>query len=98
LTDDEIVLLTGRRASCIPDTIDWLRVWAPCLAGCHILSRRDSDCRNDIETKPEQLKMFMNDYGIEHSEIAFILEDRSSMVKKWRELGYTCLQVADGDF
>lgn len=30
--------------------------------------------------------------------VAFILEDRNSMVKKWRELGFKCLQVADGDF
>ena len=29
---------------------------------------------------------------------AKILEDRNSMVKKWRELGYTCLQVAEDDF
>jgi hypothetical protein len=36
--------------------------------------------------------------GIPLDEIAFVLEDRNSMVKKWRELGLTCLQVAEGDF
>ena len=27
-----------------------------------------------------------------------LLEDRNSMVKKWRELGLICLQVVDGNF
>ena len=36
--------------------------------------------------------------GLDFSDVAFILEDRDSMVKKWRDLGLTCLQVAYGDF
>ena len=31
-------------------------------------------------------------------EILFVLDDRSQVVKMWRELGLTCLQVADGNF
>lgn len=27
-----------------------------------------------------------------------IIDDRDSMVKWWRSLGYTCIQVAEGDF
>ena len=30
--------------------------------------------------------------------VHFILEDRTSVVQAWRKLGYTCLQVAEGDF
>ena len=35
---------------------------------------------------------------LKHTKILVVLEDRNSMVKRWRELGYTCLQVNDGDF
>ena len=56
--------------------------------------RKNNDHRHDIEVKPELLK----EAGIKLDSIAFVLEDRNSMVKKWRELGLICLQVADGNF
>jgi hypothetical protein len=59
-----------------------------------ILMRPDGDKRHDTEVKPEML----NKFGVDLNEIAFVLEDRNSMVAKWRELGLKCLQVADGDF
>lgn len=46
------------------------------------------------EVKPELLQKA----GITPDKVYFILEDRDSMVAKWRELGYRCLQVADGKF
>ena len=30
--------------------------------------------------------------------IEFVLDDRNQVVKMWRNMGLTCLQVADGDF
>jgi len=30
--------------------------------------------------------------------IAFVIEDRDAMVKKWREMGLVCVQVADGNY
>jgi hydroxymethylpyrimidine pyrophosphatase-like HAD family hydrolase len=59
-----------------------------------LLMRKDGDYRHDTEAKPELLV----EYGIDLDKIHFILEDRNSMVAKWRELGIRCLQVADGDF
>ena len=56
--------------------------------------RKNNDHRHDSEVKPELLK----EAGIKLDSIAFVLEDRNSMVKKWRELGLICLQVADGNF
>ena len=50
--------------------------------------------RHDTVTKPELLK----NAGIKLDSIAFVLEDRNVMVKKWRELGLICLQVAEGAF
>ena len=30
--------------------------------------------------------------------VEFVLDDRNQVVEMWRELGLTCLQVAEGDF
>lgn len=56
--------------------------------------RPDNDHRHDTEIKPMLLKRA----GIKMKSIDFVLEDRNSMVQKWRELGLRCLQVAEGDF
>lgn len=87
-----IVFCSGRRESCREDTEKWL-----CRNGLDgyvaMLLRPNNDYRHDTLVKPEILDGFCG-----KDDVAFILEDRNSMVKKWRELGYTCLQVAEGDF
>lgn len=97
----QIVYCTGRRASCEDATRQWLKDNHVFLLGTNeyygtFLFRRDGDKRHDTIVKPELL----NEYLAKHPDkkVAFILEDRNSMVSKWRELGYTCLQVAEGDF
>lgn len=89
-----IVFCTGRRESVRKKTEDWLfkNVW--CLRKYKLLMRKDNDWRHDTEIKPELL----TNAGITPDNVWFILEDRDSMVAKWRELGYRCLQVADGKF
>jgi hypothetical protein len=97
----ELVFCTGRRESVRTKTADWLldHVYlnggAPteCMKA-KLLMRANNDYRHDAIVKPELLK----NAGIEVTDVAFILEDRNAMVTKWRELGFTCLQVADGDF
>ena len=73
-------------------TMEWIQKYLS-LPPCRyrLLMRKDGDWRHDTEVKP-----LMLDFPA--SEVLFVLEDRNSMVKKWRELGYTCLQVNDGDF
>lgn len=96
----ELYFCTGRRESTRTKTIDWIRknVFVVNVAECwlsdHLLMRNDGDYRHDTIVKPELLEA----HGISVDSVAFILEDRSSMVKKWRKLGFTCLQVAEGDF
>lgn len=84
-----IIIVTGRRESVRDKTDEWFR--RNRLPLVRLLMRPDGDTRHDTILKPEMVKPFA-------SEIEMIFEDRASMVKKWRELGYTCLQVADGDF
>jgi hypothetical protein len=88
-----IVFFTGRRESCSKDTTKWIiEHFGPNWEYSGIYFRTNGDFRNDTEVKPEFMR------HIDETRVAFILEDRNSMVKKWRELGFTCLQVAEGDF
>jgi predicted secreted acid phosphatase len=90
--EHEIYFVTGRRESCRKDTISWmLRNHIECHGDNHLLMRKDGDKRHDTDVKPELVDDFKHD-------ILMIFEDRASMVDKWRELGYTCLQVAEGNF
>lgn len=91
----EIVFCTGRRESCRRVTSLWLYKYIM-IEGfeCDLFMRPNKDHRHDTILKPELLAKA----GITVNDVAFILEDRNVMVQKWRELGFTCLQVADGDF
>ena len=86
-----IRFVTGRRESCREDTLKWMKANLIQCRDHQLLMRKDGDKRHDTEVKPELVENFKGD-------ILIIFEDRASMVKKWRELGYTCAQVAEGDF
>lgn len=96
--DNEIVYCTGRRESVREKTLQWIdnhMDFAGSFAGeLKLLMRKDNDWRHDTEVKPELLAK----NGYTPDNVWFILEDRDSMVTKWRELGFTCLQVNDGKF
>jgi len=91
--DYEIVFLTGRRESVRDITVKWLNNYFH-NREYHLLMRPNGDHRHDTEIKPELLRKA----NISLRSIELIIEDRNSMVKKWRELGLTCLQPAEGDF
>lgn len=89
----DIVFCTGRRESCREKTVIWLAKYSN-INEYTLLMRGDKDWRHDTKVKPELLQSL----NITPDDVLFILEDRYSMVQKWRELGYRCLQVADGNF
>lgn len=88
---DTIKIVTGRRESVREKTLQWLEKYGVYIPSKNLHMRKDGDYRHDTLVKPELIEPFA-------SQVDVIFEDRHSMVKKWRELGYTCLQVADGDF
>ena len=91
----EIVYCTGRRESVREKTIQWIDNHMDFAVNkIKLLMRKDNDWRHDTEVKPELLAK----HGYTPENVWFILEDRDSMVAKWRDLGFTCLQVADGKF
>lgn len=94
----DIVFCTGRRESVREKTKEWIKDYLTIGRDYDLLMRKDKDWRHDTEVKPELLEKWMWCNKVKPSDIFLILEDRDSMVAKWRELGYRCLQVADGKF
>lgn len=92
--NNNIVFCTGRRECVREKTKLWIKKHIPQLDKYVLLMRGDGDKRHDTEVKPELLKSA----NIDLNSIYLVLEDRDSMVSLWRNMGITCLQVADGDF
>ena len=87
----KVAYLTGRPERYRHKTINWLdhrRLW---YSNVNLLMRSDDDKRPDEVVKPELIKQLPY-------PVMAIFEDRTRVVQKWRELGYTCLQVCDGNY
>lgn len=96
-----LVYLTGRPETYRRETMEWLENHE-FPAPIDLIMRSASDRRSDVDIKPEKLARFLVHQGISKENRSqfqiIILEDRDRMVKRWRELGYTCLQVRDGGY
>jgi uncharacterized HAD superfamily protein len=85
----EIRILSGRSAAVEEKTIEWLRKHD---VPYDIIKLRPVDNRvDDHVLKVSWVKGFERD-------ILFVLEDRQRVVDAWRREGFTCLQVAPGNF
>ena len=87
-----IAYVTGRPESTRSFTLEWLlqhHLWNS--PQTHLFMRPVHDYRKDEEVKPELIKKLPY-------PVTAIFEDRACVVQKWRELGYTCLQVNDGNY
>lgn len=100
-----IIFFSGRHEKCRKDTLKWLseNVFSgPFLSEEEFLlpeeitlyMRKDGDDRKDSIIKKE----LFDEYIRGKLFVDFILDDRDQVVKMWRELGLTCLQVQDGSF
>ena len=73
-------------------TYTWLdRAFAK--VGYSVLMKEDDDFRDDWEFKKELYENYIS----LHFVVDFVLEDRDSTAKMYRELGLTCLQVESGE-
>ena len=87
-----IIIVSGRPDPHRYITMDWLRNnIIPCD---HLLMRKEDDFRSDSLVKAEIFKNKIKPYY----NILFAVDDRSSVVKTWRELGLVCLQCNEGNF
>ena len=87
-----VVYVSGRPESCRGATETWLsqhvRVAGP------LLMREDGDVRSDEQVKRELLERAVGN----REEVFLVIDDRDRVVRMWRELGLTCLQVGEGNF
>ncbi len=90
--DCRILTVSGRSDKFRNETAFWLD---DCGIQCDALfMRKEGDKREDSEVKRE---IFDNEIRGKFY-IEFVMDDRNRLVKMWRDLGLTCLQVAEGDF
>ena len=90
-----VIFVSGREDSCRDITVEWLynNFMQDDWFAYELYMRKTGDWRKDSIIKREIYDAYLAD-----KEIAFVLEDRNQVVQMWRELGLTCLQVADGNF
>lgn len=92
----EVIYLSGRMDSSREVTEKWLKdnkLWFN-EDEQKLLMRKTNDFRKDSIIKKELYEEHIKDkYYVE-----FVLDDRTSVVTMWRELGLLCLQVYWGDF
>lgn len=91
-----IIFLSGRDGSCYDITEEWLRrLFADEFDGqWSLIMRKEGDNRKDSVVKRELFDQHIrNQYNVR-----LVLDDRDQVVKMWRSLGLTCLQVDYGNF
>lgn len=91
----DVIFLSGREDKCREKSLAWIKKHIQLMdTEVNLFMRKTGDTRRDSIVKEELFdEHIFNKYFIE-----FILDDRNQVVEMWRELGLTCLQVAEGNF
>ncbi len=87
-----IVFVSGREDKYKPQTLAWLAKHNIAFDGLYM--RQSGDSRKDSIVKKE----IYDEFILDKYNVAFVLDDRDQVVRVWRDLGLTCLQVDYGDF
>ncbi|MGW9346232.1 phosphatase domain-containing protein [Nocardiopsis flavescens] len=88
----DVVYMSGRSDECRRETLAWLDGHVGVAGDLHM--RRRGDFRSDDTVKRELYRRHVRD----RADVLCVLDDRDKVVRMWRELGLTVLQVAEGDF
>lgn len=88
--DYYILIMSGRSAQVRNKTVEWLLK--------NGISYDKLIMRPEVDFTPDEIlkKKWAEEVGLE--KIAMVFDDRDKVVKMWRSLGLTCLQVAEGSF
>lgn len=90
-SDIKRIILTGREDSCSKETEEWLEFHG--IEYDEIYMRSEGDSRADTVIKRELFDQF-----IFHKYYVFgVLDDRQSMVRMWRDMGFNVIRVGDPD-
>lgn len=90
--DFKILILTGRKDSCLDLTVKWLN--DNDIPYDDIFIRKSEDNRKDSIIKKE---IFFRDIAPNYNILA-VFDDRDQVVEMWRSIDVKCLQVEKGDF
>lgn len=85
-----IIIVSGRKNR--ESTEKWLKIYD--IPYDFIYTREQNDNRPDEIIKREIYEKYIEP----NYNVLFVLDDRDKVVKMWRDLGLTCLQVYYGDF
>ena len=87
-----IAYLTGRVERVRTQTVSWL--FNQGFPEGSLQMRPDGDTRQDCIVKAEMA----DKCGLTPENTFLVLDDRDQVVKMWRDRGFRCLQVANGNF
>ena len=88
-----IIFITARGEEIREQTDKWLMKYLPNIE-YDLVMREAKDMREDSVVKLELFK----ELTIKKEDVFLVIDDRDSVVKMWREQGFTCLQPNYGDF
>lgn len=86
-----MLIVTGRPETYRKITEQWL-IWNH-IEYDNLYMRSENDCRSDVDVKREILQKIREQY-----DVSFVFDDRTSVVKMWREEGLVCFQCFDHDY
>lgn len=87
----KMLIVSGRSDKYKKLTENWL-IWNN-IEFDELYMRKENDCRSDVEIKKEILNKIKQKY-----KISFVFDDRSSVVKMWRNEGLICFQCFDHNY
>lgn len=90
---NEIIFVSGRSSVCREATERWLQEHVPVEIEA-LYMRAEGDYRKDSIVKRELFDQHIRF----HYDVKAVLDDRDQVVRMWRSLGLTVLQVAEGNF
>lgn len=88
----KLIVMSGRDEVCRWQTEMWLAAQGIAFDELHMRPHKDN--RPDYVVKEELYRQQVEP----RYSVAFVVDDRDSVVKQWRAMGLTCFQVAEGAF
>lgn len=88
----KIFFVTGRDEDYRSNTETWLKKHL--IDYDFLYMRKAKDHREDSDVKEEIYYTMIE----KKAQVLFVVDDRKSVVERWRKIGLTCLQPAPGDF
>jgi hypothetical protein len=88
----KLIVMSGRDEVCRWQTEMWLTAQGVTFDDLHMRPHKDN--RPDDVVKEELYRKHIEG----RYEVAWVVDDRLRVVRKWRELGLTCFAVAEGNF